>query len=219
MDRLYTMKEASKLLGLSVRHMQKLDKVGKIHFIRTPGGRRRISEEEIKRLRGRSSGKRSFVIYARVSSHEQKKKGDLDRQVEYLMSVISANSEVQVITDVGSGLNDERKGLKHLMGLIREGNITDVAITDKDRLTRFGFNYLKEFFAAFGVQIRVLNGEDRKSLEEEMVKDMLSIVTSFSGKLYGIRSAKRKKLLANVRKVVKEKEEKSGAGAELSSGD
>jgi len=221
MDQVYTMKEAAKLLGLSVRHMQKLDKAGKIQCIRTPGGRRRIGEDEIKRLRGKGSRKRNFVVYARVSSHEQKQKGDLDRQVEYVRSILPWDSEeVQVITDVGSGLNDERKGLKQLMVLIKEGKVTDVAITDKDRLTRFGFNYLKEFFAAFGVEIHVLNGEERKSLEEELVQDMLSIVTSFSGKLYGIRSSKRKKLLENVRKIVivQEEEEKAGADAQLPAG-
>ena len=209
MDQVYTMKEAAKQLGLSVRHMQKLDKAGKIHCIRTPGGRRRISEEEINRLRGKESKKRNFAIYARVSAHEQKQKGDLARQVEYIKSVLPrSREEAVVITDVGSGLNDERKGLKQLMDLIREGKITDVAITNKDRLTRFGFNYLKEFFAGFGAQIHVLDGEEKKSLEQELVQDMLSIVTSFSGKLYGTRSSKRKKLIDNVREIVAEQKEK-----------
>lgn len=208
MDKLYSMKQARELLGLSIRHMQKLDKVGKIHFIRTPGGRRRISEGEIKRLRGQERQKQTYVVYARVSSHEQKAKGDLERQVAYLKNLVGRDcEEVLIITDVGSGLNDKRKGLLQLMKLAKEGKITDITITDKDRLTRFGFNYLSEFFSSFGVQIHTQSSEQGKTLEEELVQDMLSIVTSFSGKLYGIRSAKRKKLLENVRKVLKEKEE------------
>ena len=117
-----------------------------------------------------------------------------------------------MIVDVGSGLNDHRKGLMELMKLGAKGTISDIAIMDKDRLTRFGYNYLSKFFSTFGVEIHVMSGEKNKSLEEELVRDMLSIVTSFSGKLYGIRSAKRKRLLKNMRKVVEEKEEEnSGA--------
>ena len=217
MDKLYTMKEASKLLGLSIRHIQKLNQAEKIKCIRTPGGRRRISESEIKRLRGKEEEEKIYAIYARVSSHEQKAKGDLGRQIEYIKNVLPKNcGEAQVITDVGSGLNDERKGLLQLIKLVKENKITDVAIADKDRLTRFGFHYLYEFFLAFGVQIHILNGEKNKSLEDELVQDMLSIVTSFSGKLYGLRSAKIKRLLENVRNAIQEETKERGC-TELSS--
>ncbi len=217
MDRLYSPKEASKLLGITVRSIQMLDKGGKIKCVKTQGGRRRIPESEIKRLRGEERQKKVFVIYARVSSHEQKQKGDLERQIEYLKKLLPWESEeVKVITDVGSGLNDRRKGLQELMELVSEKGVTDIAITDKDRLTRFGFHYLEEFSKAFGVRLHVLNGEKTKSLEEELVQDMLSIVTSFSGKLYGLRSSRRKKLLENVKEIVQGKEEKQGADSKLS---
>lgn len=209
MDRLYSPKEASRLLGLTVRRIQMLDKEGKIKCIRTQGGRRRIPESEIKRLRGEEKQNKVFVIYARVSSHEPKEKGDLERQIEYLKKLIPWESEeVKVIRDVGSGLNDKRKGLQELMEWIREKRVTDIAVTDKYRLTRFGFHYLEEFAKSFGVRIRVLNGEKSKTLEEaELVQDMLSIVRSFSGKLYGVRSSRRKKLLQNVKAIVQEREE------------
>ena len=220
MDKLYTMRQASELVGMTVRYLQILDNRGKIECVRTPGGRRRIPEREIMRLRGKIKGDRSWAIYARVSSHEQKVKGDLDRQIEYLQNLVPREAkEIKVIRDVGSGLNDKRKGLKELMEAVITGKISDVAITDKDRLTRFGFQYLSKFFATFGAEIHVMNGEKSKSLEEELVQDMLSIVTSFSGKLYGIRSSKRKKLLENVRQVVQEQEKKAGADAQLSAGD
>lgn len=206
MDRLYSPKEASKLLGITVRSIQMLDKDGKIKCLKTAGGRRRIPESEIKRLRGEEIGNKFFIIYARVSSHEQKQKGDLQRQVEYLKKMIPwETEEVKVITDVGSGLNDRRKGLQELMELIREKKVTDIVITDKDRLTRFGFHYLEEFCKSFGVRIHVQNGEENKTLEAELVQDMLSIVTSFSGKLYGLRSSRRKKLLENVKEILQEK--------------
>jgi excisionase family DNA binding protein len=208
MDKLYTPKKASELLGITVQHLQRMDREGKITCLRTAGGRRRIAESEIKRLRGEKREK-VLAIYARVSSHEQKKNGDLARQIQSLRDFFQAHyKKLEVITDVGSGLNDKRTGLMNLMRLAREGELTDIAITYKDRLTRFGFNYLKEYFGAFGVTVHVLEMENRETLEEELVKDMISIVTSFSGKLYGIRSSRRKKLLKNVKDVLTEKQEK-----------
>ena len=84
MDKLYNMKEASKLLGVSVKHIQRLDREGKIRCLRTLGGRRRIPENEIRRIRGESYKTKRAAIYGRVSSHEQKKKGDLARQIKIL---------------------------------------------------------------------------------------------------------------------------------------
>ena len=205
MDKLYTMRQASELVGMTVRYLQILDKKGKIECVRTPGGRRRIPESEIMRLRGKIKRDCRWAIYARVSSHEQKNKGDLQRQIEYLQKLVPTEAkEIKIISEIGSGLNDKRKGLKTLMDGVIAGEITDIAITDKDRLTRFGFQYILKFFNTFRAKIHIMNAEKGKALEEELVQDMLSIVTSFSGKLYGIRSAKRKRLLENVRQVIQE---------------
>ena len=157
------------------------------------------------RLRGKIKRDCRWAIYARVSSHEQKNKGDLQRQIEYLQKLVPTEAkEIKIISEIGSSLNDKRKGLKTLMDGVIAGEITDIAITDKDRLTRFGFQYILKFFNTFGAKIHIMNAEKGKALEEELVQDMLSIVTSFSGKLYGIRSAKRKRLLENVRQVIQE---------------
>jgi excisionase family DNA binding protein len=214
MERHYTPKEASLLLGISVGHLQRLDREGKIKCIRTTGGRRRIPESEIKRILGEKRPK-ALAIYARVSSHEQKQKGDLRRQIETIKAnfPISDYSAVYEITDVSSGLNDKRKGLIKLISLAQEGKISDIAITFKDRLTRFGYNYLEQFFLSMGVKIHVLDftsGESgcttafKETLEIELVKDMLAIVTSFSGKLYGMRSHKKKRIVENVKEALKE---------------
>jgi len=97
---------------------------------------------------------------------------------------------------VASGLSDKRRGLLTLMDMARRGEITDIAVTYRDRLTRFGFGYLEEFFRGYGVTVHVLDGQqDRKSVHEELVDDLLAIVTSFSGKLYGLRSRGRARAL------------------------
>ena len=209
MDKLYSLREATEILGISVKHIQKLDREGKIRCVRTLGGRRRISESELRRIRGEPIKKEIAAIYARVSSSEQKKKGDLARQIKILREFCRGKyEEVEEITDVGSGLNDKRAGILKLIKLAQQGKISEVIVTDKDRLTRFGFNYLAECFKCFGVKIYVIGEEVEKNMEEELVKDMLSIVTSFSGKLYGIRSKKRKKILKEIRETVKTPEEK-----------
>jgi predicted site-specific integrase-resolvase len=103
---------------------------------------------------------------------------------------------VREVSDVASGLSDKRRGLLTLMDLARRGEITDIAVTYRDRLTRFGFGYLEEFFRGYGVTTHVLDGQqDRKSVQEELVDDLLAIVTSFSGKLYGLRSHRRARAL------------------------
>lgn len=150
---------------------------------------------------------RALVIYGRVSSGEQKKKGDLDRQVLYIKEKLDLRiyQNITIITDVGSGLNDKRKGLVKLMELAKKGEMTDLAIRYKDRLTRFGFNYLSVFFESYSVKIHILDEKSEdKTLYEELTEDLLSVVTSFSGKLYGIRSGKNKLLKEKIKGVVED---------------
>lgn len=208
MEKLYPLHKACRILGVSLKTLQRWDKAGKIKVVRTPGGRRRVPESEVKRLLGEEEPpaprKRVLAIYARVSSHEQKVKGDLDRQVELVRKKFDARlfDDILVVTDVSSGLNDRRKGLARLMMLAREGKITDLAVSYRDRLTRFGFNYLKVYFESHGVKVHVVNGEEeRKAAHEELVEDLLAIVTSFAGKLYGIRSKKKEEVVRQVKEV------------------
>ena len=144
------------------------------------------------------------VIYARVSSRDQK--GDLERQVEYLKNYCSAKGYqvAKIITDISSGLNENRKGLKQLFKLVESGEVTKVVITNKDRLTRFGFKYLEQYFNSHGVEIEVILDDEEKIPEKELVEDLLAIVTSFAGKLYGMRSHKKKRLVEAVKNVLRD---------------
>ena len=206
MDKLLTMKEAKELLGVSTKTIQNWDKAGTIKVVRTPGGRRRIPLSEVERIRGESflSQKKKLVIYARVSSNEQKQKGDLERQINFVKKNLGEDFLiVDTLSDVGSGLNDKRKGLHQLMKLAKEKEITDVAIRYKDRLTRFGYGYLEEYFTSHGVTIHVLDKEEEtKSVQEELADDLISIITSFSGKLYGLRSKKHKELQKSAKESI-----------------
>lgn len=214
MERHYSLREAALLLSMHPKHIQKLDREGKIKCLRTIGNRRRIPESEIRRILSLERRK-CLAIYARVSSHEQKKKGDLQRQIDSILKnfPLDEYEEVIEITDVSSGLNDNRKGLAKLISLAEEKQISDIVVTYPDRLTRFGFHLLSELFRICGVNIHVLNqclpvrsrqtGE-KETMEQELVKDMLAIVSSFSGKLYGLRSHKKKRIVDNVKQALKD---------------
>jgi putative resolvase len=193
-EKLYTLKEACLLLGLHPRTIQKWDKQGKIRVVRTPGGRRRIPESEIRRLQG-EKGIRSIIGYARVSSNTQK--DDLERQVEYLRQ----SGVQEVITDIGSGLNEKRKGFLRLLDRVLHNEVDKVVILYEDRLTRFGFDTLKKVFEAHGTTIEVLNQTNVKPPQQELVEDLITIISHFSGKLYGMRSRKQKEVVKRAKEL------------------
>lgn len=136
----------------------------------------------------------SCATYARVSSHEQKQKGDLDRQSLRLSEYCAKHKLpiTHIIKDVGSGLNDNRSGLIKLTDLIIQGKVNKLVIEHKDRLTRFQFKFIKKMFESYGCEVIVINELD-VSNEEELATDIISLLASFSGKFYGRRSAERRK--------------------------
>lgn len=97
--------------------------------------------------------------------------------------------------DSGSGLNDNRPGLKRVMRLAREGKITEVRFTNKDRLTRFGYQFLEQYFQAHGVNLVEVAPEEEKTLEEELLQDFMNLVASFSGKFYRLRGHEQQRQL------------------------
>ena len=199
--RLYRTGKASQLLGISKPTLIRKIKSGEIKAYRV-GREYRIPESEIKRLlEGKTLDK--VVIYARVSSRDQKE--DLERQVEYLKNYCSSKGYqvVKILTDISSGLNENRRGLKQLFKLVEGGEVGKVVITYRDRLTRFGFKTLEQYFNSHGVEIEVIFDED-KTPEKELVEDLLAIVTSFAGKLYGMRSHKKKRLIEAVKNALRD---------------
>ncbi|MFA4646549.1 IS607 family transposase [Pyrococcus kukulkanii] len=200
--RLYRTGEVAKRLGVSTMTVRRWIKAGKIKAYQI-GREFRIPESEVLRLlEGKLPDK--VVIYARVSSRDQKE--DLERQVEYLKNYCSSKGYqvVKILTDISSGLNENRKGLKNLFKLVESGEITKVVITYRDRLTRFGFKYLEQYFNSHGVEIEVIFDDEEKTPEKELVKDLLAIVTSFAGKLYGMRSHKKKRLIEAVKNALRD---------------
>lgn len=200
----YPLRKTAEILGVHPITLRRWEKTGKIRCISTPSGQRRFPRSEILRLLGEDlpSGRRA-VIYARVSSAKQAGAGNLERQKQRLEEYCRTRGYevVAVIAEQGSGLNEKRKGLARLFKMAREGKMDLVVVEFKDRLARFGFTYIERYLNAFGVKVEVVNGEEPKSLQEELVQDMLSILTVFSTKLYGSRS---KEFRRKVREAIRD---------------
>ena len=207
-ERLLPPREACRRLGISFITLKRWIYSGKIRAVKTPTGRWMIPESEIERIISGREGVKEIraIIYARVSSLDQK--GDLNRQIEYLTQYCSAKGYkvVDILSDIASGLKTSRRGLLKLFNYVVNKQVDVVVVTYKDRLTRFGFEYLEYFFKQFGVRIEVIYGEELKDAYQELVEDLLAIVTSFAGKLYGMRSHKRKRLVQGFKKLLEEVE-------------
>jgi predicted site-specific integrase-resolvase len=140
----------------------------------------------------------AVAIYGRVSSADQKK--DLERQLEYLRKQVEGKYEkIYEIKDIASGIKEGRKGLLKLIELAKLRKIKTIYITYPDRLTRFGYKYFEEFFNALGVKVISIDGKEMKEPEKELVKDLIEILTSFAGRLYGLRANKIKKAIKELK--------------------
>jgi putative resolvase len=161
--RLLTPSEAAAALGISLRTLYRWEEADKVHTIRTVGNQRRIPIEEVSRLRRQGKGQpgaERCALYARVSSVRQAQDGTLARQMERLKQA--------------SALNEQRKGMRKLLTLIKAQAVEVILLEDPDRLVRFGFSYLEEACSW---------------------QDLLTIVTVFAGRLYGHRAKGVRKLV------------------------
>ena len=194
MGRIYTIREACDILQIDATTLRRWDREGKIHCIRLSNNFRRVPEEEINRILGIKNN-RIDAIYARVSSNDQK--SDLYNQINRLKSLYK---DAQVFSDIKSGLRFNRKGFTELLNMIEDNKINNIYITHRDRLARFGFDLIENICKIHNTKIIEVDGEEIPSANVELTRDLISIITSFSARLYGLRSDKMK----NILKAVKE---------------
>lgn len=198
-------KKLAERLGISFITLKRWIYRGKIKAVKTIGRRYRIPESEILRLTGevRKPMNRA-ILYARVSGHDQAKDGDLDRQLEHLQDYARKNGYemIESVKEIGSGLNDRRPKLMRIFRMIAEKQVDLVLVEYKDRLTRFGFNYLLEFANSYGARIETVFDDVKKDAMQELIEDMISIVQSFSARLYGRRSHKYQKIVGGLKHAV-----------------
>ena len=194
-------------LGLHPITVRRWIKSGRIQAVQM-GREVRVPRAEIERMVGSKFTGRLVVLYGRVSGHGQK--ADLDTQLERLQTWAATErrgQETLVLSDIGSGLKAGRRHLQRLLKLICEDKVAEVAITYEDRLTRFGQAYLETLFACFDVTLTVLEPGEEKTPDQELTDDLLALIASFSGRLYGMRSHKQQALVACAKQVLAEPEE------------
>ncbi len=190
MEHTYSPKQFGKLIGKSVNTLQKWDRQGILHAYRSPTNRRYYTHEQYLQYRGLISSEQGKVIaYARVSSVSQKK--DLATQREALRAYCQ-DHHIRVdqwVEDIGSALNYKRKGFNEVVEQIELGQVRRLIIAYQDRFVRFGYDWFELFCERHGTDIAVMNDE-AFSPEEELVRDLIAIVTVFSARLHGLRSHK-----------------------------
>lgn len=184
--------EAARLLGTSPGTLRKWEMSGEITPARkSKGGTRYYAVED---LAGLNTSELPTLAYARVSSHDQK--ADLDRQHAMLEAYCAAKGwRSEVIRDLGSGMNYNKKGLKTLLEAILRRTTKRLVLTHKDRLLRFGAELVFTLCELQGVEVVIIHKGDQPTFEEEPAQDVLEIITVFSARLYGSRSKKHKNMM------------------------
>ena len=188
-----TPKEACKILGVHIISLRNWDKAGKIECIRTPGGKRLYNLEKYLKDHNQteqepkeSTKERRNICYCRVSTRNQK--DDLERQIEYMKTKYPT---YEIIQEIGSGLNMNRRKLQYLIHQAIEGNIQEIIVAHRDRLTRFGFEMIENIVKEYSNgKITVINNKTL-SPQEEITQDLLSIMTVFSARVNGLRKYKK----------------------------
>ena len=199
-----TTSEFAKIIGVSRSTVISWIKSGRI-VAYSVHGKWRIPYSEVERVLRGVQRVRRVAIYARVSSNTQR--NDLERQVDALKLWVSKNfpnAEYVVVTDVTSGLNEDRRGLRKLIEMAKRREIQAVVVAYRDRLTRFGFEYLKTLFNILGVDVYVAFQEEPKNYVQELVEDFVEIVTSFTSRIYGKRSKRYKEVVSCIGEAVKD---------------
>ena len=196
--KLLSIGKTAEVLGVHIDTLREWDKEGKLVPVKTPGNHRRYKMSDIEAFCGEikekteETGEVRVATYARVSSHEQKAKGDLERQNGRVLAYC-VYKVIKSYEEVGSGMCDTRAKLRNLFMLVSEKQIDKVIVEHKDRLTRFNFQFLEDFFASHNVKIEWMEEVLGKRYEDELVEDMLTLMSSFSNKIYGKRSAENRK--------------------------
>ena len=198
-DRFIKIGEASKILGVNAQTLRRWEDSGVIKPAkRTPKGTRLYSLQE---LLGVNDLSYPTIAYARVSSSDQKE--DLERQHAVLEAFCNKNGwQTEIIRDLGSGMNYNKKGLLRLLDLMVHGQMSRLVITHKDRLLHFGAEIVFRICELKGIEVVIINKGEQTSFEEELTRDVMEIMTVFCAKLYGQRSHKSKKMAEDIENIV-----------------
>ena len=192
-------KKALEILGISAMTLLKLEEMNKIEVIKTIGGHRKYNvkkyiednkkeSEPIEKTKKDKNNIKQNICYVRVSTSGQK--SDLEHQKDYIKKKYP---KYEIIEDIGSGINFNRKGLRKIIKLGIEGKINKLVVAYKDRLTRFGFELIEDIIKEYSNgEIIIENEKEDKEPKEELVEDVLQILNVYTAKMNGLRKYNNK---------------------------
>lgn len=187
--------EAARILGVAPQTVRNYCDQGILEYRTTPFGQRIFDEATLRKFLNDPYNYTETpditAYYIRCSDGNQQ---TLEHQLQELKDAYGDNENIRVYKDKASGLNEKRKGLKRLIHDAEKGKIQHVRITYKDRLTRFGYEYLEHILNTAGADIQVLH-EKHQSPDEELMEDFMKLIASFSGRFYKMRSINNQKRL------------------------
>ena len=202
----YSSKTVTQILGVTAQTLRNWDKEGKLKptYVKSNGYRYYSEEAILSYTQERKTKKNLNVIgYARVSSKKQV--DNLERQVNNLKEYISSKYDsFDIITDIGSGINYNKPGLLRLIEKINKKEADVIVVLYKDRLLRFGFELVEHFAKLNNVKKEIIDNNLDKTQDQELVEDLVQIITVFSCKLQGKRKGKSKQLLSELSQKIKE---------------
>lgn len=201
MEKIYRINQFAKRIGKSTSTLRRWDREGQLVAKRTPTGQRYYNESDIRKILGIKDIERKVIVYCRVSSSGQK--DDLKSQIT-AMEQFCIGGGIAVdewIQEIGGGMNFKRKQFLNLISRITDGEIQKVIVAHKDRLCRFGFDFFEYLANQNQCEILVVN-QQSLSPQQEMVEDLMSIIHTFSCRLYGLRKYKK-----DLKKIVEANED------------
>ena len=216
-EKYYRIGEAAKLLCVTPQTVRKYAQQGKIKYTKTPGGQtiylKASIDEYLKSTDTPTTTEEKIGFYLRTSDHQPARIAEQENQLKEIYG-----EPVKIYKDTASGLNENRKGLQRLLDDAQNGTINKIVITQQDRLTRFGYTYLKRLLEAYGCQLEVAFDAPNKTLQEELIQDFMQLIASFSGKYYRLRGyQQRKQLLNTAESILTDEEAKRNEKAEKDS--
>ena len=193
----YSIGQFAKAIGKTTKTLRNWDKNGKLKPVRVEDTwYRYYSQEQLNHFLGLKLEKqinKKIIGYCRVSSHKQK--DDLERQIENIKTYMYAKGyQFEIITDIGSGINYNKKGLNQIIDMVTNSEVEKIVVLYKDRLIRFGYELIENLCNKFGTIIEIIDNTE-KTEQQELVEDLVQIVTVFSCRLQGKRANKAKKMI------------------------
>lgn len=200
--------DVAKVLNVSPSSVRYYCDKGWLECSKTPGGQRFFTQENVQKFKETmgvapdSQPTPHLAFYVRSSSGDKKL---IQAQIDELTQAYGEPDKI--FRDSASGLNEHRPGLQRLLNDVRKGKYTAVCATYQDRLTRFGFSYIKQLVEQNGVSVLILHDKQKYSIEQELMDDFMSLIASFSGRFYRLRGYnQQRELLASAKDEIDKRE-------------